>query len=92
MPKNLKTFSNNHKTTLFKAVLASNELHQEVESGRDLKEWFSYWDYQAMMSFKKLFSIFFKKIHVPTLYQSVKLKAGPVARTVAAKFKKNDTE
>lgn len=92
LPKDISAFSKDHDSALFKAVLASNIVHQGFESRRNLKEWFSYWDYQATMSFRKLFSIFFRKSHPAKLMESIKMKAEPVAKLFMAPFKKDKNE
>ena len=92
LPKDMNAFSQDHNSTLFKAVLTSNTNHQEIESQRNLKEWFSYWDYQATISFKKLFSILFRKSHPVELAKSIKMKSEPVAQLLMAPFRKDKNE
>ncbi len=92
LPKDTSAFSQDHNSILFKAVLASNTAHQEVESERTLKEWFSYWDYQATLSFRKLFSILLRKSHPAELAKSVKMKTEPVTQLLMASFRKNKND
>lgn len=89
LPKDISAFGKDHDSALFKAVLAANIVHQEVESKRNLKEWFSYWDYQTTISFRKLFSIFFRKSHPIELAKSVHIKTRPLAKFIMAPFKKD---
>ncbi len=93
LPKDISAFGKDHDSDLFKAVLASNIAHQDVESKRNLKEWFSYWDYQTTtISFRKLFSILFRKSHPAAVIKSVKMKTEPVAQLLMAPFRKNKND
>jgi UDP-glucose 6-dehydrogenase len=88
LPKDMSAFSKDHNSALFKAILATNAAHQEVASQRDLKEWFSSWDHQASVSFRKLFRIFLRKLRPVALSKSVAMKATPIAKLAVAQFKR----
>jgi len=60
LPKDASAFSASHNSNFFKAVLAANSEHRERE--QNLSEWFSSWNQQSQMSFRKLIRIFGQKV------------------------------